>query len=1131
VSRLRHRYVSPYLVALALILSATSGVGTGWAAQGTALEDLAGPLRTLAVAAARGEVLPFAFPLPAKGPEDMVLVVVEFRSEAAAANTSLAPYGGQVQIRRDRRVQALLPASSLSAVAGLPQVSQVRPPRYMYPLQGYGANYSEGVQLCGATAYHAAGMFGAGADVAILDMGFADYANAEIPPGVSTISFASGGTMGTDYHGTACAEIVADMAPMCNMTLIAVDTDMSVEMATEYVVNQGFDVSLMSLGSFGGPYDGTHPESQEVNRARAAGLFWVNSAGNHAERHYQGQFTDADGDGLNEFGGGDETIDVYLFPGVFQAFLSWYQTTPTGLTNHDFDLVLVDGSDAEIARSGYSQNGDDPPADALLATIAVEGQYGLKIEYYAGPANPGDFFQLFLPDYDVETQHQVPESSLLIPAEATGAYAVGATRGAVDPNATVMVPIDGLEPFSSQGPVAGHPEIIKPNITAPDAVTTSLAAQDPGLSPFYGTSAAAPHVAGAAALVFSEDALRTADEVEKILNDLALDLPGEAEPDPNNQYGEGRLRLRAGVDSRAPTITIAFPRHGETITTATPTLTAFIQDDGSGVDPTTIRIELNQIEVYNGSSPGQQPDPYDAATGRLSWPDPDGDWWNANGPLAHTNHMIIIDCSDYSANEATSAVTNFRVASATIPGGVHIVSFPYRDLAVTDPSVVLGTPLADLAMVRWWPEDEGKLKYHFYPDTRASLVPPDCTQANMDDRTVPYPPAGLAYFLSLPQTAVLAIEGMTLDDIPSTHIRLYYGQHRPRGWNLIGNPYEQPVNWGTVQFVTDGVRQDLREAIDAGVTEGVLFDYVGPSGGQGGYYSFTTDPTAGALEPMKGYWLHVNQDTRVLVYGGGMGTAAQPTSAQPQAAADGWLVRLCVRAGGYQDPSNYVGVSSAASAGYDPAHDVPEPPALVGTLQMYMPRPGWGRHAGRYAKDVRGTTDSGQWDVEVLCELADSEVEITWPQLNAQVPGEVKLVLEDLDGGRQVYMRTASAYRFRSGPEGCVRHLRIRAETGSDRMLTLSGVAAARAAGGGAVFTYAVSRTAEVTVEVRNIAGRLVKMFTPRRVEGGGQQSLVWNGMSQFGSPVPAGRYLVRLTARAEDGQTVQGIRPFEIMR
>ena len=37
--------------------------------------------------------------------------------------------------------------------------------------------------------------------------------------------------------------------------------------------------------------------------------------------------------------------------------------------------------------------------------------------------------------------------------------------------------------------------------------------------------------------------------------------------------------------------------------------------------------------------------------------------------------------------------------------------------------------------------------------------------------------------------------------------------------------------------------------------------------------------------------------------------------------------------------------------------------------------------------------------------------------------------------------------------------------------------------------------------------------------------------MSQFGSPVPAGRYLVRLTARAEDGQTVQGIRPFEIMR
>ncbi len=1117
MSRLRHRsiFICPVTIALILV---TMAVGhPGWAAQGSAVQDLAGPLRTLAVAAATGQGLPLSFPLPAKGPEDMVLVVVEFRGEVAARNTSLTPYGGQVQIVRDRRVQALLPVRSLIDVAGLPQVSQVRPVEYGTPLQGFGPNVTEGLQLVGANAFHTAGILGGGVDVAIIDGdGFASYASAEIPATVATVSLRGDGTMGSGDHGTACAEVVADMAPEANLTLIAVDTAMSMEVAAEYVANQGFDVCLMSWGLEGGPYDGSHPLSQEVNQARAAGVFWVNAAGNHAQRHYEGQFADSDGDGLNEFGGGDETLDLYIdpallwpTPGVFKAYLSWYQTTPSGMTNHDFDLVLVDASGAEITRSGYTQNGDDPPADVLIAPIGTAGQYGLQVEYYAGPANPGDYFQLFTPGVDLESQHQVPGSSLVIPAEAAGSYTVGATRGTLDPNATVMLSIDELEPFSSQGPPVGHPEVIKPDLTAPDAVTTSLAGA--GFSPFYGTSAAAPHVAGAAALVLSEDPLRGADDVEDLLDSLAVDL---GDPGPDNLYGVGRLRLRAGADSRPPTMTIAFPRNGETITTARPTVTAFIQDDGTGVDPDSITISLNGVEVFRGSDADDISEYYDASTGRLTW--------TVEQTLARSNHTIMVDCSDYAGNAAESAVTNFRVAAPTIPAGVHIVSFPYRDLLETNPSVILGTPLQDLAMVRWWPLDDGVDKYHFYPDTRASLVPPDTVQADVDDRTVPYPPAGLGYFLSLPQTAILEIQGATLDDIPTTHIRLYYGQTPPRGWNLIGNPYGEPVSWGTVQFVTGGVRQDLREAIDAGVTEGVLFEYVSGGGGQGGYYDFAPEPASAMLAPMTGYWLHVNQDTRVIIYGGGVGTTGDQVAAAEQSVTDGWVLRLCAQAGGYQDPSNYIGVGSAASAGYDPSYDVPEPPSLVGTLQMYMSRPGWGANAGRYAKDVRGATDSGVWDVDVSCKLPNTEVTVTWPEMNAQVPADVKLVLEDLD---------SSGYHFRSGPDGCVRHLRIRAESGTGRVLVMSSVGARGTTGGGAAIMYSLSRSAEVSVEVRNMAGRLVKRFAAQEAEGGTQQTVMWNGVSQLGSVVPAGRYLVKLTARAEDGQTVQAIRPFSIMR
>jgi hypothetical protein len=167
--------------------------------------------------------------------------------------------------------------------------------------------------------------------------------------------------------------------------------------------------------------------------------------------------------------------------------------------------------------------------------------------------------------------------------------------------------------------------------------------------------------------------------------------------------------------------------------------------------------------------------------------------------LARTSHSVRIQAADNVGNVADPAVTNFRVSAPTFPAGVSMVSFPYRDLAVTDPSAILGIPASELAMVRWWPLNTTANKYHFYPDARASLVPPDTEQSDLAERTVPYPPAGLGYFLSIPRQAVLDIQGQSLQDVPSTHIRLYRGQQAPRGWNLIGNPYDEPVGWGTVR--------------------------------------------------------------------------------------------------------------------------------------------------------------------------------------------------------------------------------------------------------------------------------------------------------------------------------------------
>lgn len=1092
------------VAALLVIISSAS-----WGAAG--YDDLAGPLRAIAMQAEGGV-------MPAGGQD--VHAVIEFRSPIAAAATNLGAYGATVRFRHGERVEALIPAARLLDIASLPEVAQVRPPVFAEPCQGFGATRSEGVRLVGAVPFHTAGVLGQGVTVAIIDIGFADFANAEIPidpndPN-SVVSFRAGGGMGTSYHGTAVAEVVADMAPQANFVLIAVDTAMSVESAASYIANRGIDVACMALELLGGPYDGTHPLSQTVNQTRDRGVFWVNAVGNSARRHWMGNWNDRDRDGFNEFTMGDESIDINLPVGSYQAYLSWYETAGAR-TNRDYDLVLMDSSGNEIARSGFTQNGDDPPSDVLNAQIDTAGIYRLRIQHMSGPTDPPDAFQLFSVAQDFEVAHQVAASSVAIPAEATGAYSVGATRGVVvDIPNEPMLSIDQLEPFSSQGPVVGHPEIIKPDLVAPDAVSTSLL--DEGFSPFVGTSAAAAHVAGAAALLLSEDQLRTPDEVETVLRTQAVQIDP---PVPNNRVGWGRLGLRVGADSRRPTITISYPENGSTITTRVPTIVAFINDDGSGVDPSSITLELNGLIIFDGSQVDDITDFYDASTGQFTY--------QVDQTLARTNHTVIIRASDNVGNEADPAVTNFRVSAPTLPAGVSIVSFPYRDLAITDPAAILGIPQSELAMVRWWPLDSAADKYHFFPDSRASLMPPDCQQANLNDRTVPFPPAGLGYFLSIPRQAVLDIQGQTLQDVPSTHIRLFRGQQPPRGWNLIGNPFDEAVGWGTVQFEVGNDRLDLREAISEGLTEGVLFEWVQGTAGRAGFYDFNPQPTAAIMEPRKGYWVHVNQDIRARIYSTGIGVAAAAEGEKQAPAADGWMLTLQGRAGEYQDPRNIIGVQSTASAGYDPQWDIPEPPAISDGLQVSMVRDGWGEASGAYARDVRGPGDPGEWDVQVACALPNTEVELTWPNLNAEVPEGVRLVLEDLDTGKTVYMRTSTGFRFQTGADGSVRHLRITTADGS-RSLAVSTMSA-QPAPGGAMITYSVSSPAEVSVEVMNIAGRLIKRFPARNVDGGAQETLSWNGISDRGSAVPSGRYIVRLTALAADGQTVQAIRPFSIER
>jgi len=1109
------RIIAPCVLTALLLISA--GAATAY----DPLDDLAGPLKALATGGFQAEralgLGPAAVPMGGAG---TVQTVVYFRTPGDAIATDLTRYGGVVQIRRGERVQALLPVDRLLEIAALPQVAQIAPPTLMVPCQGYGSVWSEGVQLTNALALHVVGITGEGCKVAVVDIGFTDYDSHEVPVPAGTPSrtpsFRTDASISASPHGTAVAEVFADMAPDVEMYLVSVDTALSAEEAIDWVISEDFDVAVMSLAVLEGPFNGTHPLSQAVNLARQMGVFWVNAAGNFAERHWMGEFEDSDHDAFHEWSAGDEDMSLLLPSGRFDAYLSWFETAGA-YTSQDYDLVLYDTMDNQVARSAYTQNGDDPPREYLVA-YTPGGVYNLRIEAMNIDDEQVDSFQLFLPSIDITTTLQVPETSIAIPADAQWSYTVGATRGTmldqVTPGQVPGIPqIDEIQPYSSRGPVLGG--WLKVDLTAPDVVSTSFATGDTAegvsLNPFMGTSAAAPHVAGAAALLWSEDRNRSANDLAQSLNTMAVDL---GDPGPDTVYGHGRLSLRAGTDTDKPVIFVTFPRNGDTIGTPQPQVRALITDASSAIDTETLLLTLDGIE-YDLDDDELD---YDVESGLMLFETP--------YELTRTAHQVLIDVSDISGNAADQAVSNFRVALPTVDAGLHMFSLPYTDLADPNPAALFGLPVSDFALVRWVPTDSSYSKYHFYPDPLASFEPPDAGPGGV----VETPPAGLAYFLSLPTQVTLNITGSPLPSESYYRINLAYGTAPPRGWNMIGTPFSDPTDWGSVRFITDGSSQNLYDAVMDGVTDGILFEL--KSAGGAAYYDFAADPFAATMQPYVGYWLHVWRDTTVQLYGGVSAFQAEDEAkAQPAISADNWQLRMVASADNAFDPTNIIGVALNASDGYDPGQDVVEPPAMVNGLQVYFPQRNWGDRAGYYARDIRGAGAAVHtWELEAVCGLSQTPVTLRWPELNAMVPGGVRLMLKDLDAGKEVYMRTATEYTFTTPEGGGTRHLQIVASSAGGETLGLTGVTAAQAPAGGVVISYQLTHPAAVSIEIRNISGVLIKRFAERMAAANTSETVLWNVTSDRGTKAPAGRYLARITARAENGQTIQAIRAFVVL-
>ncbi len=722
---------------------------------------------------------------------------------------------------------------------------------------------------------------------------------------------------------------------------------------------------------------------------------------------------------------------------------------------------------------------------------------------------------------------------------------------------SALGPSSKLASYSSFGKV----DIAAPggDINASGVLSDGILSTEAGAYAFgQGTSFAAPFVTAVLGLMMSTPGL-TPQAAKQALLDGANKTGLGTLPDPKYGYGildayAALLKVAVGVSILTPQgiNSSGQPTAPNGLVLPVQTLEPTMRFQFSNINPATVQIKVDGQVALSGTTdvqnnidpdyPGTVPQSYVVKLRRI---------------LSQGTHTIAVSGTDVNGISTLSDTRIFTITPYTLPAGLNFFSMPYYQGPPDNTQLTQDQLLSPNFTLYRWVQSLGR--YVVYPSNDpnkqlATFTPSDITPEPTGSS--PTPPLGLAWFVQTSDPKQL----------------LSYGQNFPnrtfsiplvKGWNMIGDPYDYSISFNTATVqLPNGSQMDIDSATNLILP--LIYHYVN------GQYVFE-DLSSGTLDPWAGQWVYVFPNipyanltlllspTEAITTSSTSSTAATASAISSTASravtpqtssravtatttsimtynADGsprvsgsgsWVVRLVAQTHSLKDGTNFVGMTSRATTGFDNTK-VPKPPMVSPYVSLGMVRTD--PQASLFAQDLRPPGSTQTWNLSVATDQANSNVVLTWPNVQT-VPRNYRLMLTDKVTGQTIDLRHQSSYQFTTGTGATTRSMTLTASPSASGGRPIFTSVTVNPTSGrsptGYEISYTLSQDARVEVTILGANGRTLVQVGATRDVASGDNSIVWNGRDASGHPVPAGLYSLQLRAYTSDGAVTRDIRPF----